>query len=348
MSILDATKYTLQGVANHLDPTGRIARVAEVLSVPLGVVADIPWVEGNLATGHQSTLRSSLPQGSVRQINYGVASEKETAKPQVDTCMMLETYSEVDQFLMKVNGNSPAFRWQKDKAFLEGLNQTFARNLFYSNSGEAITHTAGIGAKTYTVDAKNFDGLCKRYASSSSVAGENVLTAYGTSASGAVQNSIWLIGWAEDKVYGIYPKATKAGLDMEDKGLQTVIDDGSTHLLKHEAWITHFLWYCGICVEDWRYIVRIGNIDTALIASITDLSKFMVQAIDMIPDITACRPVFYMNRFVKTTLRQQAAGKTNIWYDKSEFGGPPVEMFQTVPIHRCDMLGSTEAEFVGN
>lgn len=347
MAILDATKYTLAGIASHLDPQGKVAQIAEVLTVPLGVTADIPWVEGNLTTGHQSTLRSSLPKGTVRQPNYGVPREVETAKPQVDTCMLLETYSEVDEFDMIVNGMSAEFRWQKDKAFLEGLNQTFARYLFYSNSGNTIVHTAGIGSTVYTVSPLNFNGLVSRYSDLTACipADNTVVCTNSAAASGNDQNSIWLIGWAPGKIYGIYPKGSKAGLDMEDLGKQTITDHTSatatdaTYL--HEAYRTHFKWYCGIVVEDWRYAVRICNIDTSGIATAT-LSTSMNEALDLIPDLTACNPVFYMNRFIKTTLRNEAAAKTNIWYKPSEFGGVPVEMYQTVPIHRCDMLGSTE------
>lgn len=347
MAILDATKYTLAGIAAHLDPSGRVAKIAEVLSVPLGVVADIPWVEGNLTTGHQSTIRSSLPTGNVRQPNYGVPREVETAKPQTDTCMLLETYSEVDEFDMIVNGMSAEFRWQKDKAFLEGLNQTFARHLFYSNSGETITHAGGIGDKTYTVNPLNFNGLCERYGSLTGITADNIIDCY-PSASGDDSNSIWLVGWGPGKIYGIYPKGAKAGLDMEDLGKRTITDHtdasaiAATYL--HEAYQTHFKWYCGIVVEDWRYCVRICNIDTSAIASITNISDKMNEALDRIPDLTTCNPVFYMNRFVKTELRNEAKAATNIWYKPSEFGGVPVEMYQTVPIHRCDMLGSSEID----
>ncbi len=344
MAIVDATKYTLAGIAAHLDPAGRVARIAEVLSVPLGVTNDIPWVEGNLTTGHQSTLRSSLPKGNVRQPNAGVPREVETAKPQVDTCMLLETYSEVDEFDMIVNGMSAEFRWQKDKAFLEGLNQTFARNLFYANSGLTITHPSGIGAVTYTQNPLYFNGFCQKYWHSSSAAcADNVLKH--DSASGTDQTSIWLIGWAPGKIYGIYPKGSTAGLTMEDLGKRTITDhvaqDARTATHLHEAYQTHFKWYCGLVVEDWRYAVRICNIDTG--SPTGNLSDSMNLALDLIPDLSACNPVFYMNRTTKSRLRNEAAAKTNIWYKPSEFGGVPVEMYQTVPIHRCDMIGNTEA-----
>ena len=47
---------------------------------------------------------------------------------------MLETYAEVDKSLVKLNGNEAAFRLSEDRAFIEGMNQTMAQTLFYSDT----------------------------------------------------------------------------------------------------------------------------------------------------------------------------------------------------------------------
>ena len=43
------------------------------------VLDDMPFVEGNLPTGHKSTIRTGLPQAAWRKLNYGVKPGKSTA-----------------------------------------------------------------------------------------------------------------------------------------------------------------------------------------------------------------------------------------------------------------------------
>jgi hypothetical protein len=356
---IDATKYTLLNVARHFDPQGKIANIAEVLSQPNDLISDIPWVAGNLPTGHQTTIRTSLPAGTFREVNAGVAMEVETTKSQVDCFASLESYSEIDEITMKLNGNESDFRWQKDLAFVEGLGQTFAKNVFYGNSGVAVTHTGEASSTTYTVNPLGINGLAQKYTGKTgSVTLANTIDADPDS-SDATCNSIYLVCWSPNKVYGIYPKAQPAGLQVEDLGKQTVIDyanltgqaytSAASAKTYHEAYRTHFKWGCGLCVEDWRYIVRIFNCNlttkTAAAANwvVTDL---MNQALDKLPvgALNSGNAVFYMNGAMKSVLRVEASNKSNVWYQPPQVGGTgPVMMFQEVPIHRCDLLASTEA-----
>ena len=92
------------------------------------------WVEGNLPTGHRTSVRTGLPQGTWRQLNYGVQPTKSTTSQVTDACGMLETYSEIDKALADLNGNTAEFRLSEDKAFLEGLSQQMAQTIFYGNT----------------------------------------------------------------------------------------------------------------------------------------------------------------------------------------------------------------------
>ena len=61
--------------------------------------------------------------------------------------------------------------------------------------------------------------------------------------------------------------------------------------------------------EDWRYVVRICNIDVGdLVANSTppDLITLMTKAVNRIPNLGVGKPVFYCNRTVKTFLEVQA------------------------------------------
>lgn len=66
----------------------------------------MPFVEGNLPTGHKTTIRSGLPSATWRLLNYGVQPSKSTTVQVTDSVGMLETYAEVDKSLADLNGNT--------------------------------------------------------------------------------------------------------------------------------------------------------------------------------------------------------------------------------------------------
>ncbi len=54
------TKNTLNDVAKRLDPNGKIDVITELVSERCPVLQRMPFFEGNLATGHKSTIRTGL------------------------------------------------------------------------------------------------------------------------------------------------------------------------------------------------------------------------------------------------------------------------------------------------
>ncbi len=60
-------------------------------------------------------------------------------------------------------------------------------------------------------------------------------------------------------------------------------------------------WDNGLALRDWRYVVRIANIDVSNLSepsSAANIAKLMVKALHRIPNRGMGRPVFYMNRTV--------------------------------------------------
>ena len=78
MGALTSSWPTLLDVSRSLAPDGSIAQVAEVLQETNEILDDIPFLEGNLPTGHQSNIRTSLPTPSFRLLNAGVVPAKST------------------------------------------------------------------------------------------------------------------------------------------------------------------------------------------------------------------------------------------------------------------------------
>lgn len=329
MAILSTGALTLADWAKRLDPDGRVPVVAELLSQSNEVLEDAVFMEGNLPTGHRVVIRTGLPTVYWRAINQGIPTSKSTTAQVDEACGMLEAYSEVDKDLAELNGNTAQFRLSEDSAFLEAMNQTMASTLFYGNPAS---------------DPKQFLGLATRYSSTSAGNGQNILKGGG---SGSANTSIYLVVWGENSVFCPFPKGSKAGLIHEDHGLQTVWDADQG---RYQAYRTHYQWKNGLVVKDWRYVVRIANIDTTITNNnlAADLIALMSRALDRIPNLAMGRPVFYMNRTVYSILRLQALNKSNyalsVEKGLTQFGTAASWLsFNGVPLRRVDQLLNTES-----
>lgn len=345
MSILTTAWPTLLDVARRLDPDGKIARIAEILAQYNEVLDDIPWIEGNLPTGHKTTVRATIPTPTWRLINQGVVPVKSQSNQITESCGMMEAYSEIDYALAQLNGNTPEWRMSEDAAVLEGMNQMLSSTLIYGDTSVNPERFVGLAARYYT------------YLTSGSAPVQsdgpqfNVIDGKGT---GSDNTSIWLVGWGEDTVHGIYPKGSKAGLTMEDLGKQTLLDS-NTPQGRYEGYRTHFKWDCGLSVRDWRYVVRTCNIDASDLATASDASdtsgnimKYMSQMIDKIPPSGRSRMVFYMNQATRAMLRVKILNKGNTWLDISDWVDGrqmprPTLQFQGIPVRRVDSITNTEA-----
>jgi len=334
MATLASGALTLADWAKRTDPDGRAPIVAELLSQSNEILEDAIFIEGNLQTGHRVVIRTGLPLVYWRSINQGVPSSKSTTAQVDESVGMLEAYSRVDQDLAELNGNVGAFRLSEDVAFLESMNQTQAGTMIYGNPA---------------TDPRQYLGMGPRYGVISGAGNaQNILDAGGTSSN---NTSIWLIGWGENQVFCTFPKGSKAGLTHTDNGILTVYDASGN---PYQAYQTHYQWKNGLVVKDWRYAVRICNINTAnLIAesAAADLIKLMSRALDRIPSFANCRPAFYMNRTVYSMLRIQALNKSQnaIGIEKglNQFGTPMSwAAFEGVPMRRVDQILNTEARVV--
>lgn len=325
---LSTAALTLADWAKRLDPNGAIATVAELLSQQNEVLDDMLWVEGNLPTGHRTTIRTGLPAATWRKLNYGVQPTKSVTTQITDSCGMLEAYSEIDKSLADLNGNTASFRLSEDQAFLEAMNQTFAGTVFYGDTA---------------VNAERFLGIAPRYPglSTANIA-QNVIDGGGK---GIDNTSIYLVCWGKNTVHGIFPKGSMAGMSHRDLGEQTLWD-AQTPPGKYQGYRTHFKWDCGLTVRDWRYIVRICNIDVSDIAAesaaATDVIKAMIRATYRIPFLSMGRPVFYCNRTIAEMLHIQAINKAIYQIKLEDIGGRVVTALNGIPIRRVDQITSTE------
>lgn len=326
---LSSNVLTLQDWAKRLDPDGKTAAVVELLAQTNEVLSDMLYLQGNLETGHRTTVRTGLPTVAWRLLNNGVSPSKSKTAQIDEQCGMLEAWSEVDKDLAELNGNTSDFRLSEGQAFIESMNQEAVQTLFYGNAGLA---------------PEEFTGLSIRYSDSSATSGQNVIKGGG---SGSDNTSIWLVVWGQNTCHGIFPKASKAGIIHEDLGLVTVENANGIGGARMRAYRDHWQWKTGIALRDWRYVVRICNIDVSNLvgeSSAANLVKLMIKALYRVPSLKMGRPAFYMNRTVAEMLDIQrfntvaAAGMTYAMVD-----GEQRMSFRGVPIRLVDQLLNTEA-----
>ena len=291
---------TLIDWAKSLDPNGKVMTVAELLTQSNEILVDMPFIEGNLPTGHRAGIRTGLPTSIWRKMYQGVPASKSLRATVEDTVGMLETRAEVDKDLADLNGNTAAFRLSEAQAFIESMNQTMAEAIIYGDA---------------SLNPERFNGLAPRYNTintSTSEVAKNVISAGGSGNC----TSVWLVVWGQNTVTGIFPKGSQAGLKHDDLGEYDAFDGNGN---RYRAYGDRWQWKCGLHVKDWRYVVRIANISmtdllgqsgTQANTAATWLPKLMVKALARIPFMGMGKAVFYASRTVKEMLAVGALDKS--------------------------------------
>ena len=82
---------------------------------------------------------------------------------------------------------------------------------------------------------------------------------------------------------------------MEDLGVGDAFDDNGN---RFRAYMSHWKWDNGICLKDWRYVVRIANVDvsdlraqtgTQASTAATAIIKLMTRATARLPRLSGVK-----------------------------------------------------------
>jgi len=144
-----------------------------------------------------------------------------------------------------------------------------------------------------------------------------------------------------------FPKGSFAGLHHEDLGLVTVETTNGIAGERMRAFQDHWQWKVGVSVKDWRYTVRIPNIDISNLvskSSADDLIELMIKAIHRIPNMNLGKPIFYMNRSCFQMLdiqkRDDVIAGGGLTYEVVD--GKRVAMFRQIPVKLVDSIVENE------
>ncbi|NQY98719.1 MAG: hypothetical protein HRT82_16320 [Henriciella sp.] len=339
MALLNNTRLTLADNAKLMDPTGKMSVVANLLSQTNEILDDCVFQQANGKTFHRVSISTGLPEVYWTQVNTGTPPSKAKYANVDEGIGMLEARAETDIRAAKLSGNVSAYRMQQAMQHMEAMNQEMATTLFYGDTG--VTSSAFVG----------FSG---RYTNVNTAPNsQNVLSCLGNNP--GVQQSIWLIGWGPQTIYCTYPEGSTAGLSHRDLGEDTAYFSDGTRM---QVYADIFNWENGLVVKDWRYAVRIANIDNSHAdvldntqspdgPNYTNIIHRMIEAVARIPNLSMCRPAFYVNRGTFTLLQRLAMEKSanalSLQEGMSQFGTPRSFLtFMGIPIRRCDALTRSE------
>lgn len=333
---------TLADVAKRRDPSGRAATIIEVLSETNDIIMDAPAVMCNDGTKHMTTIRDSIPFMTHRMLNQGASEVKSSVRQIVENTCLTEGWCPVDAKMLELYSDISERRahlYGEATAILEGMSQTFVKDIFYGNMG---------------VDPAGIDGLSMRFNSLTEPISRQILDAGGT---GANLTSVWLIQWGELATSIIYPKGTNAGIDMKTFTDQVLRDNAG---MPFEGVLAKFAWNYGLAVRDPRRIVRIANIDTTQLEEMIDngipnaagfkLQRLLDHAITLLPSVdgTRNRTFFYMNRWPHSMLSIMGSEKGNVQLQFSNPTGSPLlyPSIHGIPIRRVDGIIVGEEQVV--
>jgi hypothetical protein len=335
MAALGTTLVTMADVAKSKDK--KIGNVAEVLVQHNPALNDIPYMEMNEGTRHIEEIRSALPAVYYRKANQAIPASKTTTEERTFTAAHFESKSQLDQAVaMRGGADRVAYnRWNQAQGHIQAHAIEHADLMFYGSPTDDARKVAGFADIFSTLSA-------------SEATSAQILDAGGTTND---LTSIYLVLWGERSVFGIYPKGTQSGLKRTDRStggnlvqinaLDVNGNAGNFWGYEEQFEIDH-----GLVVKDYRQVVRICNIDPALLIAGTgpDLIELMAKALYTVDSLENGTPVFYMNRTLEAWLDLQSMGKVGagggVTYEN--YQGKPILHFRKVPVRRADALVNTE------
>jgi hypothetical protein len=225
------------------------------------------------------------------------------------------------------------------------MNQQIAAAVFYSSERATPAQFTGLAAYYPSVST------------GTAASAANVIDAGGT---GSNNTSMWIVTWGPNTVTGFFPHGQADRLQHRDLGEETIYD---ATMGRYQAYRDHFKWEIGLAVRDWRYCVRICNIDITLLSggSAANLINLLVRGVNRLPTTSVGKvrrtdspqiqgsmggTRIYVNKTLNTYLELQIMNKTNILLQMIQWEGMVIPAFRGLPIKVCDQILNTEARVV--
>lgn len=323
--------------------------VVELLKQNNPILEDAIATACNMDGLHRHTIRTGYPTVTWGMLYKGTPASKSTLQQVDDTTGFLTARSQIDSRLLELASDPAKQRLVDSAPYLEAMNQEMATGMFYHDTATTPEKFKGLSARFNVYNTNAPDPTKPNIAN-------QVINAGGSSNK---NTSVWFVTWADHATSLLYPKNKKAGVSVQDKGEEPVLDtNGNTYYAK----VTVFEWHIGMFVKDYRYNARIANIDIdALRAGTLDLWGLMRKAYYRLYQVYGVnamggRTVCYMNREVLEALDAQSSDRSlvldsgNSAYNYNAPGlrpvlveGQVIQTYRGIPIRMTDAILNTEA-----
>lgn len=332
MPVVGNDVFTLAEYKSRTDADGKIQPIVELLVRQDDMLDDIPWMVANLPDRHKTTVRSGLPAISHRRFNQGIAATRSsTAQVEFNMCQAAAR-TELDVDLANLGGNAGAVRLSESVPHMQALAQTVADTFVY---GDPVANP--------TTDDDKIAGLSYYFKDNTTAnTKDHVISAGG---SGSDLTSLWIIAWGPETVCGIVPPGLPMGIQHRDLGEGDAFDASNR---RFRAYMDEYKWNYGLCIRDWRAIVRICNIDAGdLITTVANqqaLSNYVIQGLSKIPSQYRSRARIYGNSTALTAweLGVRADVKSGGGFTFENHGGQEVTSFRGRPVRTSNAITISE------
>lgn len=337
MAIRSVTTYPdllgeyLKGGANSTE-----VETIELMTQANTLLLDANILKCNRGMSHLINIRSGLPTSFWTKYYEGIQPTAGTTTSQLEGTAMLKSSCVIDDDFLRASENPNKERMTEALSHLEDMGQEVCRSIFYGNRD---------------ANSSQFNGFAPRFNDllGSANSGQ-VISAGGT---GNDNTSIYFVTWGDRQSSIIYPGNTMAGIERKDHGSQRVegIMGANGRAGSFYGQEERFTWQAGLAVADWRYVVRICNIDVSLLqAGNVALYKFLNQAFYRHRSSISPKgnTSIYCNQQVKEALdlqstNQGAADNFIRLRQGTDIQGKMVDTYKGYPVKIAEALLNTEA-----
>lgn len=334
MPVLQNRNPSLFDIANM--PENKDSKdVIDLMAQSNPMLTDAVAFPCNDGTYHKTFVRVGLPQAFWGRYYKGIQTSKSARQMVKDTTGFLESASQVDKRLVddvEAAEDKASIRLEEALAHIESMGQTVAKALIYSDSAVNPDQPTGL--------APRFNALTGAENS------KQVINGGGTV--GSDMTSVWIITWDKSTCHLIYPRKGQAGLERDNVGVVHV-DDGTGNL--YPVYRETFKWHVGLTVRDWRYVVRICNID---VSDLTIDASAGANLINLLTEgyyshygrrVAKGRTYIYASTSIVKFLDYQARNAVKnlfLTFDNSGVNASEVLKFRGIPIRETDAILETE------
>jgi hypothetical protein len=322
-------KYTVSDIVNSyssMDGNAMYVKVANVLALKCPLFRLLPILPSNQIMSEITSKVLSMGTASLRRFNEYVVPTANHRVPSTEPIAMIQDWSEVDASLYEIQNDKDQWRMDEDMIKVESMTQSVEDQFLNGNISQ---YPAGI------------NGFFTRYKSSTvrpngvSTTRYNVQLAGG---SGSDVTSIIALELGPNKVYGICPKNSRGGLNIENKG--KVTSESSTGRM--DVYRTKIEMFFGLVVKDDRCVQRIANIEISGSTSLFDPAQ-LSSALRRLPGGGQDpNTVILVSPTVMDQMDAMAMDKLNVQYTPDEVWGGQITRFQRVPVYVAEKISEAQ------